>query len=222
MVPVAVRLLLSRGADTLHDRLEMTEVREPADRVAAIRKADPATMEAVVRECLPGLLRTAMAAGLPRDRAEDAVQAALLVFVQRAPDFDGRARVSTWIHGILVRKIWEERRGVRREGKRQDVDELVDSRFDGDGGWMRPPKGPDEALARGEVRRELTSCLEALPDRQRVAFTLREVEGFETGEVCNILDVSANNLGVLLYRARNGLRECLESKGFEGSRDAAV
>ena len=197
-------------------------MREPADRVAAIRRGDPDTMEAVVRESLPGLLRTAYAAGLQRDRAEDAVQVALLVFVQRAPDFDGRARVSTWIHGILVRKIWEERRGAQRDGKQQDIDQVVEDRFDADGRWVRPPKGPDEALAQGEVRRELTSCLESLPDRQRVAFTLREVEGFETGEVCNILDVSANNLGVLLYRARNGLRECLESKGFEGSSDAAV
>jgi RNA polymerase sigma-70 factor (ECF subfamily) len=179
-------------------------------------------MEAVVREALPGLMRTAMAAGLPRDRAEDAVQAALLVFVQRSPDFDGRARVSTWIHGILVRKIWEERRGVRRDAAQDDIDRTVEDRFDADGRWVHPPRGPDEALARGEVRRELNSCLESLPDRHRVAFTHREVEGFETAEVCNILDVSANNLGVLLYRARNGLRECLETRGFEGSSDAAV
>jgi len=163
-----------------------------------------------------------MAAGLPRDRAEDAVQASLLVFLQRASEFDGRARVSTWIHGMLLRKIWEERRGVRRESQQDDIDRLVDRRFDADGRWVRPPRGPEEALASGEIRRELGSCLDALPERQRVAFALREVEGFETAEVCNILDVSANNLGVLLFRARNGLRECLESKGFKGSSDAAL
>ncbi len=179
-------------------------------------------MEAVVREALPGLIRTAIAAGLPRDRAEDAVQASLLVFVRRAPDFDGRARASTWIHGILVRKIWEQRRGLSRETDEADIDRIVDSRFDPGGTWVRPPRGPEEALARGEFRRELSTCLDSLPDRQRLAFTLREVEGFGTDEVCNILDVSANNLGVLLFRARNGLRECLESKGFEGSRDAAL
>jgi DNA-directed RNA polymerase specialized sigma24 family protein len=89
---------------------------ESPDRTAAIRERDPATIEAVVRECLPGLLRTAIAAGLPGDRAQDAVQASLVVFVQRASDFDGRARAATWIHGILVRKIWEERRGLRRGG----------------------------------------------------------------------------------------------------------
>ena len=195
---------------------------ESPDRTAAIRERDPATIEAVVRECLPGLLRTAIAAGLPRDRAEDAVQASLVVFVQRAADFDGRARAATWIHGILSRKLWQERRGVRRETDQEGIDGLVESRFDANGTWVRPPNGPDEELARGELRRELSACLEALSERQRVAFTLREVEGFTTDEVCNILDVSANNLGVLLFRARNGLRECLESKGFEGSADASL
>lgn len=195
---------------------------ESADRTASIRELDPSTIEAVVRECLPGLMRTAIASGLPRDRAEDAVQASFVVFVQRAPDFDGRARACTWLHGILVRKIQEERRGVHREQRLEEIDALVESRFDADGTWVRPPRGPDQALARGELRRELASCLDALPDRQRLAFMLREVEGFTTSEVCNILDVSSNNLGVLLFRARNGLRECLESKGVEGSPDAAL
>jgi len=197
-------------------------MREDSDRVAAIRAGDARVLEEVVRECIPGLLRSARAAGLPPDRAEDAVQASLLVFVQRAGDFDGRARVSTWIHGILFRKIWEERRGARRDAEQETIDGVFESRFDSSGNWGRPPQGPIEALARGEFRRELESCLQDLPDRQRVAFTLREVEGFETAEICNILDVSANNLGVILFRARNGLRECLEARGFEGSSDAAL
>lgn len=195
---------------------------EQPELVAAIRRADPQALEGVVRENLPGLLRTARAAGLSPDRAEDVVQASLMVFIQRAADFDGRARASTWIQGILVRKIWEERRVVRRENDQDDIDLVVESRFDTRGNWVRPPQGPAEALARGEFRRELQTCLDGLAHRQRVAFTLREVEGFDTEEVCNILDVTANNLGVLLFRARNGLRECLESKGFEGSRDASL
>jgi RNA polymerase sigma-70 factor, ECF subfamily len=197
-------------------------MRESADQVTAIRAGDRAAIERVVRECLPSLMRGALAAGLPRDRAEDAVQESLLVFVRRSSEFDGRASASTWIHGILARKILEQRRRASRESRAEDVDRLVEGRFDADGGWARPPAGPAESLARGELRRELEQCLEELSDRQRLAFTLREVEGLDTQEICNILDVSANNLGVLLYRARNGLRECLESKGFEGSDDAAL
>jgi len=48
------------------------------------------------------------------------------------------------------------------------------------------------------------------------------VEQLDVDEVCNVLEVTRNNLGVLLFRARNALRECLESKGIEGSADVAL
>ncbi len=197
-------------------------MRERPDVVAAIRRGDTETLERVIRDCLPGLLRAARAAGLTQDRAEDAVQECLVVFVQRAGEFDGRARVSTWLRGILLRKIWEERRGERRDADHEDIDRVFEGRFDARGAWSRPPQGPVEALLRGELRRELEDCLDGLRDRLRVAFTLREVDGLETSEICKILDVSANNLGVMLFRARNGLRECLEAKGFHGGGDAAL
>lgn len=58
----------------------------------------------------------------------------------------------------------------------------------------------------------LRPTLELLPMAQKMAFNLKEVEEEKTQEVCNILEVSATNLGVLLFRARNQLRECLEGK----------
>ena len=47
-----------------------------------------------------------------------------------------------------------------------------------------------------------------------MAFVLREIEGLATPEICKILEVTRTNLGVMLYRVRNRLRECLEAKGF--------
>jgi RNA polymerase sigma-70 factor (ECF subfamily) len=195
---------------------------ETVARTQGIRRRDPEVLDAVARECLPGLLRAAKAAGLPPDQAEDVVQATFLVFLRRADDFDGRARCSTWLYGILLRKISETRRSLMREGLTDEIEDVMDSRFRPDGWWQRPPAGPVRDLGRGEIRRMLGECLESVPDRQRLAFTLREVEGLSTEELCNVLQVSANNLGVLLYRARNRLRECLESKGLEGSSDAEL
>lgn len=195
---------------------------EQASRTAGIRARDPGVLDEVVHECLPGLLRAARAAGLDREAAEDAVQDAFLVFVRRAHEFDGRARASTWLYGILMKKIGERRRAQGRDAGREDIDEVMEARFDGDGRWIRPPRGPAEELARAEVRRHLKDCLEGIPDRQRQAYVLREVEDLDTKAVCNVLEVSPNNLGVLLYRARNRLRECLEAKGLHGSADAAL
>jgi RNA polymerase sigma-70 factor (ECF subfamily) len=194
-------------------------MRESPARTTGIRRRDPQVLEAVARECLPGLLRAAKAAGLPPDQAEDAVQAAFLTFLRRAEEFDGRARCMTWLYGILVRKISEVRRSLVKELATDDIEAAMDARFGSDGRWRRPP-GPIADLAGAEVRRLLRDCLESVPDRQRLAFTLREGEGLSTEEVCKVLEVTPNNLGVLLFRARNRLRECLEAKGLDRTADA--
>lgn len=124
--------------------------------------------------------------------------------------------LSRWIHGILARKLWE-RRAEQRDATYDDIDVVMESRFHRAGSWGRPPDGPVERLARGEFQEQLRSCLDTLPERHREAFTLREAEGFATGEVCKILGISGNNRGVILFPARNRLRDCLEAKGVSGA-----
>lgn len=200
----------------------MTIPREPQARIDAIRRRDPDALEAVARENLTPLVRAARAWGLRGDDAHDAAQDALLVFVQKADQFDGRAKVRTWLFGILFRKVAERRRALVREEAVDDIEAVMDARFDRSGRWVRPPRPTDAKATGSEIMGRVAECLEQVPERSRAAFLLREVEDLETNEVCNILDVTANNLGVLLYRARNRLRECLEAKGIRGSADAAV
>lgn len=197
-------------------------MREPSERVELIRKRDPATIEAIARENLGPLTRAARAAGLGADDVLDAVQDALLTFVQKAETFDGRATIRTWLFGILLNKVAERRRSVRREALYEDIDSVLDSRFDARGRWVRPPQRPDAYTAGQQALSWLSDCMENLRDSGRIAFVLREVEQMETAEICKILSVSANNLGVLLFRARNSLRECMEAKGIHGSADVEL
>jgi RNA polymerase sigma-70 factor (ECF subfamily) len=200
----------------------VTTPREPQARIDAIRRRDPDALEAVAEDNLLPLVRAARAWGLRGDDANDAVQDTLLVFVQKADQFDGRASVRTWLFGILFRKVAERRRALVREEAVDDVESVMDARFDPAGRWIRPPRPADAAATAGEIMARVAECLEQVPERSRSAFVLREVEQLDTNDVCKILDVSANNLGVMLYRARNRLRECLEAKGIHGSADAAV
>lgn len=200
----------------------MTDIRESRDRIDAIRSRDPDTLERVARDNLQPLLRAARAAGLSTDDAYDTVQETMLVFVQKADQFDGRAKVRTWLFGILFRKVAERRRAFFREEAVDEIDAVVDARFDQAGQWIRPPRSAEADLSAGQAMAWLEECLEHVPERRRTAFLLREVEQLEPDEVCNALGVSRNNLGVLLFRARNALRECLEQKGIRGSADAAV
>ena len=185
--------------------------------VARIRAGEHGAIEAVVQAYLPQIHRAARGAGLAPERADDVVQETFKTFVEGAARFEGRSHVRTWVFGILYRKIAEARRGLGRERRFDDIDDVFESRFDERGSWSRPPRPADRHFDDKETRLQISDCLDAAPTRQRMAFVLREVEGFATPEICKILEVTDTNLGVMLHRLRNRLRECLESKGVTGS-----
>jgi len=195
---------------------------EHADLTAGIRRRDPTVLDAVLREALPRLLIAARVAGLAADAAEDVAHATVLVFLERAEAFDGRARASTWLFGILANKIAERRRAEQREEATDEIETVFDARFDDAGRWSRPPEGPLQELLREDVQRQLRDCLDTVPERQRQAFVLRLADDVPMDDVCKILGVNANNVGVLLFRARVRMRECLEAKGVRGSADAEL
>lgn len=188
---------------TLLDRPDLAE---------RIRARDREALQVVVETYLPQILRAARGAGLKPQEAEDVAQNTFTTFVESAERFEGRSHVRTWIFGILYRKISETRRQLGRDRQMDDIDEVFESRFDENGTWSQPPRAADGALEAREVRREISDCLETAPSKQRMAFVLREVEGLSSEEICKILEVSSTNLGVMLFRLRNRVRECLEAK----------
>ena len=192
------------------------------DEVSRVRRRDQEALEAIARKVAPRLLRAARAAGLPPEAAEDAVQSVFLLFITKANQYDGRASVQTWLFGMLFNKIAEWRRATAREQAAVDIEAIMDARFDRQGNWVRPPRMPDADAAADQLLRWLDKCLEALPERRRSAFVLREIEQLQADEICKILEVSRNNLGVLLFRARNAVRECLETKGIRGAHDVTL
>lgn len=181
-----------------------------------IRRADPEALELVVHTYLHQVLRAARGAGLDPQRAEEVTQDTFVTFIEKASQFEGRSHVRTWLFGILYKKIAEARRQLQRERQMDAIEDIVEQRFDTKGSWLRPPQPIEAKLYSSEVSVLLEGCLEAVPTRQRMAFVLREVEGFTTDEICKILSVTRTNLGVLMYRVRNRLRECLEAKGVKG------
>jgi RNA polymerase sigma-70 factor (ECF subfamily) len=189
---------------------------------ARIRARDEAAIQAVVNAYLPQVLRAARGAGLDVDHAEDVAQATFATFIEKADTFDGRSHVRTWLFGILYKKILEARRELQKDSRNDDIDEVFEQRFRSDGSWLKPPGPIDTDVYRGEVREWLRECLDAVPLRQRLAFVLKEAEGFSSKEICNIMDITRTNLGAMLHRCRNRLRECLEAKGIRGSEDASL
>lgn len=182
------------------------------ERVAALKSRAPGAVEALVEEHSPAMLASALAWGLPRADAEEAVQDAFLDFLKAVERFEGRSSLKTFLFGVLFHKCSERRRKSRREEAVEDVEAAFDSRFGYLGIWNSLPRGPEEEAVNDELKSWLEQCAKGLSEDQRAAFRLKAVEGIPTEDACKMLGVSATNYGVLLFRARNKLRECLEKK----------
>ena len=175
----------------------------------------------------PYLLRFALLQLRDRSAAEDAVQETLLAALQGASHFADQSSVRTWLVGILKHKIIDAIRKSSRErpvDPREESADDLDALFTDDGHFADVPQewaSPDRSLEERRFFEALERCLQALPKKTAAAFTLRELMGFETEDICKELKISASNCWVMLYRARMSLRACLEQTWFiAGDREA--
>lgn len=164
------------------------------------------------------LLRIASVQLRDRHLAEDVVQETLVAALDSIESYAGRAKVKTWLVGILKFKIIDAIRARSRAprnisdlGAEITTDDL-DRLFDETGTWRVKPRDwdPGYDLRQREFDRVLENCLRKLPDLSAQVFTLREIFEIDADEVCRLVEVTRNHLNVLLYRARMSLRGCLE------------
>jgi len=156
-------------------------------------------------------------------KAEEAVQETLLAALQARDRFSGSASVRTWLIGILKHKIMDMFRHEAREVQLEDPDDAeeidgnaTDALFASDGHWRNRISdwgNPEELLERGQFMAILQRCLDALPPRLARLFMLREVMEENSENICQELAITPTNLWTMLYRARLGLRQCLDRNG---------
>jgi RNA polymerase sigma-70 factor (ECF subfamily) len=171
------------------------------------------------------LLRYASLQLRDRGAAEDAVQETLLAALQSSAPFQGRSSIRTWLTGILKRKIIDHVRRQSRErplangrdGDEGDDADAVDSLFAEDGHWRAFPEDwgdPRAAFENKQFWQVFEACSRTMPGKTARVFMMREVLELSTAEICKELSISETNCWVMLHRARQGLRKCLETKWF--------
>ncbi len=161
--------------------------------------------------------------------AEDVVQETFLAALRSKKTFAGQATERTWMTGILKNKIIDHFRQQSRSlppDESSEKAEFVTAFFDGHGHWKTRvrawPTNASESISNQDFWRVLDECMDKLPDGVSGAFTLRDVEGLDTGQICKILDITATNLGARLHRARMWLRKCLEQNWFLHDKQTGV
>lgn len=198
---------------------------EETELLTRLRAGDERAFETLVERHYPTMLAVARHYVNTRAVAEEVVQEAWLGVLNGIERFEGRASLRTWILRILVNTA--KTRGAREarsvpfaslapEGDQAAVDPErfrgADDPFPGHwraypGNWQRLP---DEALADRETLDVVLATIHQLPPPQRIVITMRDIQGCDSEEVCDALDVSEGNQRVLLHRARSKVRSALE------------
>lgn len=155
--------------------------------------------------------------------AEEVVQDTWVAVLHGLPRFEGRSTFKSWIFSILANRA--KTRGVRERkvipfadlgSTGAENDDAGDAeRFTESGGWATPPdrwgdETPETILLARETGLVVQAAVDALPAVQRAVVTLRDIEGLEAAEVCNVLELSETNQRVLLHRARTRVRKALD------------
>jgi RNA polymerase sigma-70 factor (ECF subfamily) len=154
--------------------------------------------------------------------AEDVLQETWAAILDGVGSFEGRSALKTWACRILVntakKRTAREARSVPMSALGDGEEATVDpSRFSAEGFWMAPPtplgegRTPEGLAVHKEVRELIERALLELPENQRAVVTLRDVEGWDSADVCTALELTEANQRVLLHRGRARIRTALET-----------
>jgi RNA polymerase sigma-70 factor (ECF subfamily) len=196
--------------------------------VERLRARDEAAFVELVRVHGPTMLRIARLYVTSTAVAEEVVQETWLAVVIGIDDFEGRSSIKRWLFQILTNKA---QRRAAREGRSVPIAALSDEeagtaepsveaqRFRGGSErfahhWTSSPERwtelPEPSLLSHETITIVERAAAALPPAQRAVVTLRDIVGWDSEEVCEVMGISATNQRVLLHRGRTKVRKALE------------
>ena len=200
-----------------------------------LRGGDETAFVSLIDHYQTSLVRLAMVYVPNRVVAEEIVQETWLALLHGLHRFQARSSLKTWIFRILVNRA---KTHATREGRSIPFSSLSDPGTEGaepavdpdrfippghpwSGHWAFPPRSwnttPEELVLWQETRALIEETVATLPPRQRAVITLRDVEGWTSDEVCNVLGITETNQRVLLHRARSTVRRALERYLDEGT-----
>lgn len=180
--------------------------------VRLLMDRDPAFLKALFIEVNPFLIRVCVSNAIYDESVDDVIHQTWETFFLNLEKFEGRSQIRTFLCGILFNKIREFRRERGKVHYEDDSEKVMNHAFTPDGWWKTIPQTPDRIIELRQSSEMIRECLEGLSEQQKAAFVMKEVEEQNSDEICNVLGVNVSHLRVLLFRAKDKLRKCLEGK----------
>jgi RNA polymerase sigma-70 factor (ECF subfamily) len=141
--------------------------------------------------------------------ANDLAQEAFVKVYHSISTFRGDAKFSTWLYRIATNVCLDE---LRRKGRRK-VEHLDEPVFTEDGAMEREipdwSANPEEAFETREIQNMVQNGMKQLPDEQRIALVLRDIQGYSYEEISEMLNLSLGTVKSRINRGRLALKELL-------------
>lgn len=160
-----------------------------------------------------------------KQQAEDLVQETFITAFQQFDKFRRESSPKTWLTGILNNKISFFYRQKYRRKFSERTNEQFDSAiftifFDENDNWKASEKPTlwhedDASLLDNEAfKKALDGCISSLPEKSRLAVSLKFIKQKKGDEICQELGIAATNFWQIIHRAKLMLRKCLDQKWF--------
>jgi RNA polymerase sigma-70 factor, ECF subfamily len=182
----------------------LSQIDEDAQVMRQVAAGDAAACRQVMRLWLPQVYRYALRLTGSTAEAEDVAQDALVRLWRQAPNWEPRARLSTWLYRVAYTLSIDR---LRRTGPGPLDDAAMDI--------ADTAPGPSAALQERDRTAMIDAALSALPERQRAAIVLVHYQQMSGNEAAAVLDVSVEALESLLSRGRRALRTALAGNKHE-------
>jgi RNA polymerase sigma-70 factor (ECF subfamily) len=189
--------------------MEMTSPEGLRDEelVALCQQGQGKHFEVLVRRYMEKAFRIAFNFTRDTEEAKDLSQEAFLRAFSRIGQFDGRSSFYTWFYRLVVnicldhtrrkrKVIWERLDGESDDGLERS--ELTDT-----------TSSPEQEVMAGEAKRLANQTLDAMPNKQRAAFLLRNHQGLSIPDIAKVMKTTEGTVRVYLHRAVAALRQSL-------------
>lgn len=175
--------------------------------IQRVREGEVDLFELILRRYNQRLFRIARSILCDDDEAADVVQETYVSAYEHLVDFEGRSKFSTWLAKIAAYDACARRRkSLRRKLYGSETLDLQPMNS------HSPFHNPQASASNNELGQVLTEVVDQLPDELRSVFTLRVVEGLDTLETAECLNLSTANVKTRLHRARLELRTRIDAK----------
>jgi RNA polymerase sigma-70 factor (ECF subfamily) len=179
------------------------EPNEERQLIEQAKKGDRRAFSVLVKRLEDVVYRYAFRLCRDEQKAEETLQDTFVNMYRKLHQFDGRARLSTWLYRIATNSCLMKHRGTKSQKSAVSIEEVSERLHD------KSPS-PLASLEKKELSAVLDGAIGKLPAANRIVFVMRDLEGLTAEETARILKISVEATKSRLRRARAALRENLE------------